>query len=75
MLGQSVVSRDPLINMSPNEPNRLPDLMTPSEVIEVVIRAAEKATILPRLKWDSETGFHKLIDADLFIQALKDELI
>lgn len=52
-----------------------PDLMTPTEVIECVIRAAEKARIDYGLKWDVNGEGHKLLDTNLFIQTLKDELV
>lgn len=50
-----------------------PDLMTPSELIEAVIRAAEKAARMDASPSHNSSD-KSFINADDFIQALKDEL-
>lgn len=55
---------------------RNPDLMTPSEVLEAVIRAATEAK--RQVVFETKKGVHEFssfyIDADIFIQALRKEI-
>ncbi len=61
---------------------RNPDIMTPSEVVEVVIRAAEKSSrtiraMAPEFEHrphECNEVWMNVMNTDLFIQALKDEL-